>query len=234
MKNLRKRRYARKLDGPRNYDSGNKSKRNDSVNITLDEFEALRLCDYEHLSQIEAAEEMDISRATVQRLLISGRSKLTGSILNNQSFHITNETNNIKLKGENKINMEEKKVIRIAFPTSDRQTVDGHFGHTKEFAIYQIKENHVENVEFIQAPPHEPGVLPRFLGSQNVDIIVTGGMGAMAINLFKSQNIDVILGAQGSLESNVNEYINGFLKSTGSACSHHHGDGHQHHGGSKC
>jgi predicted DNA-binding protein (UPF0251 family) len=45
--------------------------------ITLfdDELEALRLCDFDGLTQEEAGEKMGISRGTVQRLLSSARKK---------------------------------------------------------------------------------------------------------------------------------------------------------------
>jgi len=46
----------------------------------------------------------------------------------------------------------------------------------------------------------------------------------MAINLFKTQNIDVILGATGSITDNLNTFLGGQLASTGSACTHDHGD----------
>lgn len=49
--------------------------------IQLDEFEAIRLCDLEEMSQIEAAGVMGISRGTVQRLLQSGRKKIAGALL---------------------------------------------------------------------------------------------------------------------------------------------------------
>ncbi len=54
----------------------------------LDEFEALRLCDYDGLSQIEAAEAMGISRGTVQRLLASGRKKVVDSLLHQKALKI--------------------------------------------------------------------------------------------------------------------------------------------------
>ena len=44
----------------------------------------------------------------------------------------------------------------------------------------------------------------------------------MAINLFKESNIDVILGAEGSVDDNLQEFIKGELSSTGSACEHDH------------
>ena len=40
-----------------------------SVEIALDELEAMRLCDLERYDQAQAALEMQISRGTIQRLL---------------------------------------------------------------------------------------------------------------------------------------------------------------------
>ncbi len=45
------------------------------VEMSLDEFEAIRLADYEGMSQDEAALEMDISRSTFSRLIESARKK---------------------------------------------------------------------------------------------------------------------------------------------------------------
>ena len=77
---------------------------------------------------------------------------------------------------------------RIAFPSNDRVNVEEHFGHCKEFAIYNIENKKIISIDFIVPPAHAPGVLPKFLGGHNVNVIVTGGMGAMAINLFKEQS----------------------------------------------
>lgn len=112
--------------------------------------------------------------------------------------------------------------LKIAFPTNDRTNVEEHFGHCAEFKIVNTKDGKVVSEDFITPPAHEPGVLPRFLGEHKVSTIITGGMGAMAINLFKTQNIDVILGANGSITENLNVFLEGQLESTGSACNHDH------------
>lgn len=57
-------------------------------NIEIDEFEAMRLCDLEGKSQIEAAEIMGVSRGTIQRLLTKGRKKVVESLLNNKGLLI--------------------------------------------------------------------------------------------------------------------------------------------------
>jgi predicted Fe-Mo cluster-binding NifX family protein len=121
-------------------------------------------------------------------------------------------------------------MIKIAFPTSDRTTIDGHFGHTKEFVIYEVENNSVLKETYVTPPPHEPGVLPKFLANNGVNTIITGGMGAMAIRLFNTNNVEVVLGASGAISPVLEAYLNGTLQSTGSACSHDHGQhGHGHH-----
>ena len=53
----------------------------EEIHITDDELEAMRLVDYLGLKQEEAAEQMGVSRATVWRLLESGRKKLVEALL---------------------------------------------------------------------------------------------------------------------------------------------------------
>ncbi len=61
--------------------------------VEPDEFEAVRLCDLEDFSQIEAAEKMEVSRGTVQRLLKSGRAKIAGALLRGEVLIVSNGIN---------------------------------------------------------------------------------------------------------------------------------------------
>ena len=61
--------------------------------LELDEFEAIRLCDHDDKNQIEASEIMQVSRATVQRLLNTGRKKLIDALLNAKALQINNAQN---------------------------------------------------------------------------------------------------------------------------------------------
>ncbi len=58
------------------------------VVLELDEFEALRLCDLEGFEQTEAGARMGVSRGTIQRLLISGRSKLVEALVQQRAIRI--------------------------------------------------------------------------------------------------------------------------------------------------
>ena len=221
MPRCKKRRFCRRLSDEKIFTPlGEPFTELNQVVIELDEFEAIRLCDYDNKSQIQASEEMGVSRGTLQRLLQSGRKKILDAFLHSKSIIVKNANKNIKFKGENNMSINFNEEIRIAFPTNDRENVEEHFGHCKQFAIFTVKDKTILNTEYLDAPPHEPGLLPRFLGEHNTSVIITGGMGQRAIDLFKAQNVEVILGARGKIEDNLNEYLNGALHSNGKPCVH--------------
>jgi predicted DNA-binding protein (UPF0251 family) len=58
------------------------------TNLTLDEFEAIRLIDGERLDQETVAAQMGVSRPTVTRILASGRSKIARVLTNGQALAI--------------------------------------------------------------------------------------------------------------------------------------------------
>lgn len=62
--------------------------------INLDEFEAMRLCDFEELDQTAAGELMGVSRGTIQRLVTSGRRKLIDALLNSAVIRVENAFKN--------------------------------------------------------------------------------------------------------------------------------------------
>ncbi len=91
MPRCKKLRYCRLLDSEKIYKPVTIPWANlKLVEIFIDEFEAVRLCDREKLSQIEAAQKMNISRGTVQRLLESARSKIVDALLTNKAIKINN------------------------------------------------------------------------------------------------------------------------------------------------
>jgi predicted DNA-binding protein (UPF0251 family)/predicted Fe-Mo cluster-binding NifX family protein len=212
-------RYARRLSGKRSFKpAGIPVSQLKTVHMNLDEFEALRLVDYEGFSQIEASEEMQISRATVQRLLAKARKKTVDAVLHNHILEVNNEITNIKLKGENKYDIASKDHKTIAFPTSDKVTIDSHFGRASSFALYTVDNHEIKQIVHLIPPPHAPGVIPKFLKEHKVDVVITKSMGAKAVTHFAESNIDIILGASGRIDVNLNEYLAGFLSSTEKSC----------------
>ena len=123
---------------------------NEKVNIFLDEYEAMRLCDYEEFSQIDASTKMNVSRATIQRLLINARSKFIDATLNDKQIIIDNNIENINIKGEHNMDMHLKKELLVAIPTNNKQVVSNNFGGAEYVALYNLKNNNIAFVNFFK------------------------------------------------------------------------------------
>ena len=108
---------------------------------------------------------------------------------------------------------------------SEGTMVSGHFGHCEGFTMYEVEDNQVKGKEFVGNPGHKPGFLPVFLKEQNANVIIAGGMGGAAVELFQANGIEVIVGAQGNIDDVIKQYSLGELKSTGSICTEHEHEG---------
>lgn len=115
--------------------------------------------------------------------------------------------------------------MKIAI-ASEGSFVSGHFGHCEGFTMYDVDNGEVRNKVVLANPGHKPGYLPVFLKEQNADVIIAGGMGETAQDLFNEKGIEVVVGAQGNVDDAVRLYITGGLKSTGSICTEHEHEGH--------
>ncbi len=59
-----------------------------SINIGHDELEAMRLVDFEHQRQLDAAGQMGISAATIQRIVETAREKLVKALIEGHAINI--------------------------------------------------------------------------------------------------------------------------------------------------
>ena len=60
----------------------------DAIHMTIEEYETIRLIDYESLNQEQCAEVMSVARSTIQRLYTNARKKLADSIINGRVLKI--------------------------------------------------------------------------------------------------------------------------------------------------
>ena len=60
----------------------------EEVGLSIDELEALRLCDFKNLEQTEAARKMKISQSTLQRILTSARQKVAQALIEGKAIKI--------------------------------------------------------------------------------------------------------------------------------------------------
>ena len=110
---------------------------------------------------------------------------------------------------------------KIAIPVDQDGTLDAHFGHCKFFALYTIEDNKIQKVEQLVPPPHEPGLLPKWLSEKGVSDIIAGGMGHKAIRLFNEFGVNALVGApRANGKELIENYLNNTLVLQANYCSH--------------
>ncbi len=112
--------------------------------------------------------------------------------------------------------------MRIAIPLAAGR-LSLHFGHCEEFALLDVdlETKEITATETVPAPDHQPGLLPRWLHEHGANVIIAGGMGRRAQQLFAQNDITVVVGASPeSPERIVSAYLDGTLEAGENICDH--------------
>lgn len=112
--------------------------------------------------------------------------------------------------------------MKIAIPLADGKLAM-HFGHCESFALINVDPaaKKILGREDITAPPHQPGLLPPWLAERGATVIIAGGMGQRAQDLFAQRGIRVVVGAPAETpERVVSEYLAGTLQRGENVCDH--------------
>ena len=174
----------------------------EAVELTVEEYEALRLMDYLGLNQEEAAAQMGVARTTVQRIYAQALRPVClprrkGSVL-----------------------------MKIAV-TYENGQVFQHFGHTAQFKLYDVENGTVASSQVVDTNGSGHGALAGFLKDHQVDALICGGIGGGAQMALAEAGIRLYAGCQGDADTRVAELLAGTLVSADAAtCDHHHGEEH--------
>lgn len=112
--------------------------------------------------------------------------------------------------------------MRIAIPVTGGK-LSQHFGHCEQFAIIDVdnESRFITNIELIDPPAHEPGLLPKWLAGLHVGLIIAGGIGRRAQQLFAQSGIDVVAGAaDDNPQALALQYLSGQLQCGRNICDH--------------
>ena len=210
----------------------------EQVTLTLDEYEAIRLIDFEKYTHAQCAKQMDISRTTVTELYESARYKIADCIVNGKALFISGghyrfcdgtagfccgrncrradggaEKTPVKMKGE--------KIMRIAV-TYENGQIFQHFGHTEEFKLYDIEDGKITGSQVVSTNGQGHGALAGFLTEAKVDALICGGIGGGAQTALAQMGIKLYGGVSGSADEAVAAYLEGKLDYNPDVhCSHH-------------
>lgn len=213
---------------PEEAEAGNRGE----VMLSLDEYEALRLLDYENLNQEECAFRMGVGRTTVTAIYENARKKIACAIVEGRRLCIAG--GNIEIDRERKplpgdVKEKGSRTMRVAV-TYENGNVFGHFGRTEQFKIYDIEDGKVANSQIIGTGGEGCGALAGILNVANVDALICGGIGGGAVRALEEAGVKLYAGASGSADDAVKAFLEGELETSGEAnCDHHdheHGEGH--------
>lgn len=219
----------------------------EQVLLMVDEFETIRLIDYEKRTHEQCARQMEISRTTVTEIYERARTKIADCIINGKTLCISGG-NYVLCDGSawkccgKKCNRaedivktvndrKEDKLMKIAV-TYENGNVFPHFGHTEQFKIYDIEDGKVVKAQVIDTNGSGHGALAGLLSSLKVDSLICGGIGAGAQAALAEEGIRLYGGVKGSADEAVDAFLLGNLIFQPDVhCDHHGHQGEEHHCG---
>jgi predicted Fe-Mo cluster-binding NifX family protein len=121
---------------------------------------------------------------------------------------------------------------KVALACEDNQGLDSqisqHFGRCPYYLILDVDGDEIKNAETVSNPyynNHIPGMVPQFIKQQGANIMIAGGMGPRAIDMFTSLGIEVVTGAIGNTGNVLQAYLRGEINGV-EPCKHDHPEGH--------
>ena len=109
----------------------------------------------------------------------------------------------------------------LRFPLANGRLAT-HFGHCREFQLFEIDDDRqITASQRIVPPEHAPGILPRWLHAQGVNVVICGGRGQRAQTLPREVGIEVAAGAPDDApDILVRKYLTGSLTAGDNLCDH--------------
>jgi predicted Fe-Mo cluster-binding NifX family protein len=98
-----------------------------------------------------------------------------------------------------------------------------HFGHCAKFALIDVDPaaKKITASTEVDAPEHQPGLLPPWLKECGVNLVIAGGMGSRAQTLFQTASIEVLTGAPAeTVDALMQQYLDGNLVTGANVCDH--------------
>lgn len=208
--------------------------------LSVEEYETLRLIDYEGLTQEECAKHMNLVRTSVTAIYAGARKKLADCIVNGKVLVIGGGNYELcqgnlsccrrRIVSGNRClgRMKEewrKQKMTIAVTYEDGQIFQ-HFGHSEFFKIYQVEDGKIIKSEVQDTNGQGHGALAGFLKEYQVNVLICGGIGGGARAALEAAGIELFPGVTGSADDAVKALIEGRLAYDPDTMCAHHGEGH--------
>ena len=104
-----------------------------------------------------------------------------------------------------------------------------HFGHTAQFKVYEVEDGKIVSAEVIDTTGSGHGALAGLLQTQDIQVLICGGIGGGAQAALAAAGIQLYGGVAGDADDAVEALLAGELAFNPNVqCNHHdhHGEGH--------
>ena len=196
------------------------------MRLSVTEYEAIRLMDYLGLSQEQAAREMGVSRSALQAEYAEGRKKLAIFLVEGRTLDIGG--GDFVLCPHPTSNEKGDCTMKLAI-CYENGLVFQHFGHTKQFKVYEIDNGTILTSQVVDTNGQGHGALAFVLQELGVDALICGGIGGGARVALAQAGVRLYPGCTGSADANAIAFAQGTLDYDPNAKCADHGHGHHHH-----
>ena len=155
----------------------------EEITLSLDEFEAIRLIDFNEISQEDAGKKMQISQSTLSRILKSARKKISEALIKGKAINILNPA-------EPPIIMANSIIVEVENPNEKeiRKSVESMVKDVQKYVPgYELRvptivdDNKVTTIIQVEGAGD---FLPKYSG--NLDIMTAA---AVAVGEYLAQNV---------------------------------------------
>lgn len=205
--------------------------------LSVDEYEVIRLVDYEKKSHEQCAAVMNISRTTVTDIYERARYKIAECIVQGKQLKISGGNYQIcqghtpccviPCRKGKILSDKGESIMRIAV-TYENGEIFQHFGHTEQFKVYDVENGKITAARVLGSDGFGHGALAGFLLNNGIDVLICGGIGGGAQTALANAGIKLYGGVSGSADDAVQSLLDGKLDFNPNVmCNHHdHGDSH--------
>ncbi|MCD8103509.1 MAG: DUF134 domain-containing protein [Lachnospiraceae bacterium] len=203
--------------------SRDKKETKETIILTVDEYETIRLIDKEDLTQEQCCRRMQVARTTVQKIYDSARKKLATALVDGCPLKIEGGEYLI-CNGQNRTcgisecykqelyqafqKPKDSSTTRIAVPCENGQIFQ-HFGRAAQFKIYDTNGEKIVASEVVSTNGQGHGALVEVLNALQTDILICGGIGCGAQTALASSGIRLYGGVTGDADTAVEALLAG-------------------------
>lgn len=120
-------------------------------------------------------------------------------------------------------------VMKIAV-TYENGEVFQHFGHTKQFKVYEAEDGKIVSSEIVDTNGKGHGALAGVLQDIHADVLICGGIGGGAKQALAEAGIELYGGVSGNPDQAASDFVAGKLSFNPDVMCNHHGEHHGDHG----